>query len=242
MMKVQQQEARALSAQHPSPARSMRHGPGARLIAAILVMACAMLATPGTAEAATALTRAMAAQDPDPVARWRSGEAAPVRVALRAPTPPARPRKGGPVAVEIAPAPVQGGMLAPVPEPRPRKGARAVADAEAAPSRARPAPGQADAGASSVRDAGAARPAQIAAASAARAATIRGAAPARQTSLLGVIAGPNGRVALLRSSTGEVRRMKVGDRIEGMTVAAVGDSSVQLQGGDGRTVLTVPSR
>lgn len=241
MFVMQQPEARALSAHSPRLARSTRRSLAARILAALLAMACAALAAPERAAAATGLSRAMAAQDADPVARWRNGEAAPLRVALRAPVPPARPRKGGSVAVEIAPA--QGAVLAPVPEPRPRKGARAVARAEEEPrARARPAPADDDAGSAGVRDAGAARPAQTAATSAARAATIRGAAPPRQTTLLGIIAGPNGRVALLRSSTGEVRRMKVGDRIEGMTVAAVSDNSVQLQGGDGRTVLTVPSR
>jgi hypothetical protein len=240
MLTGQQPEARALSANRPRLARSTRRSSAVRLVAALLAIVGAALAAPERATAATGLTRAAAAQNPDPVARWRTGEVAPTPVALRAPVPPARPRKGGAVAVEIAPA--QGAVLAPVPDPRPRKGARAVARAEEPRTRARPAPEGADAGAADVRDAGAARPAQTAATSAARAATIRGAAPARQTSLLGVITGPNGRVALLRTSTGEVRRMKVGDRIEGMTVAAVSDNSVQLQGGDGRKVLTVPSR
>jgi hypothetical protein len=243
MFEMQPPEARALSAHSPRLARPTRRSFAARLVAALLALACAALATPDMAAARTALARAAAAQDPDPVARWRTGEAAPLRVALRAPVPSARPRKGGSVSVEIAPA--QDAVLAPVPEPRPRKGARTAARTDEPRARARPAPADDDAGAAgstTVRDAGAARPAQTAGASAARAATIRGAAPPRQTSLLGIIAGPNGRVALLRSSTGEVRRMKVGDRIEGMTVAAVGDNSVQLQGGDGRRVLTVPSR
>jgi hypothetical protein len=207
-------------------------------LAALMTLVCAV---PAPGWAATALARAVAAQDPDPAARWLTAAVRPTPVALRAPVPPARPPRGGAVAVEIAPA--QDAVLAPVPDPRPRRGARAAAAAEETPTRARPAPGQdAGGGAAAVRDAGAARPAQTAAASAARAATIRGAAPGRQTSLLGVIAGPNGRVALLRTPDGQVRRMRVGDRIEGMTVSAVGDSSVQLQGGGARTVLTVPGR
>ncbi len=201
---------------HAPAAPGPRRGDWRRALVAVALLA-ALPGAPAAAQAPSSLAGAMAAQDRDPVARW--GLAPPLlRVAQRAPVPAPRPRSA--VAVEIAPATGQD-ALPPSPEPRPRGGAAAARAAAA--------------------DAGQPRPSGIAA-TAARVATTSGGAAPRETSLLGVVAGPDGRTALLRLSDGSVRRVRVGDRIDGMTVAAVSDASVQLTGGEGRRVLTLPGR
>jgi hypothetical protein len=234
-----QPEAAALSPRPDAPRR----------VLSLAVAFAAALGSAAPAAAATPLARATAAQDADPAARWLADRApAAIRAAVRAPVPSARPRRPG-ARVEVEVESPAAALSAPVPDRRPTRTERAAARREEAEASAAAAAAAAQrresAGATApgaARDAGAARPAQTAVAAAARGATVRGKLPPSQTALLGVIAGPDGRVALLRLPGGEVRRVRRGDRVEGMTVAAVSDSSVQLNTGSGVQVLTIPTR
>ena len=85
--------------------------------------------------------------------------------------------------------------------------------------------GRADAG----REAGEARPATH------RVGLSRG-----KVSLVGVFAGADGRHALVRLPNGSIERVKAGDRVQGVQVAAVNADSVRLTGRGKDTLLRLP--
>ena len=59
-------------------------------------------------------------------------------------------------------------------------------------------------------------------------------------SLIGVFGDSDGRHALLRLPNGQIERVKAGDSIQGIQVAAVGEDSVQISGRGRSTLLRLP--
>lgn len=60
-------------------------------------------------------------------------------------------------------------------------------------------------------------------------------------SLVGVFAGADGRRALVRLPNGDIERVKVGDKVQGVQIAAINEDSVQVAGRGGRnTLLRLP--
>lgn len=60
-------------------------------------------------------------------------------------------------------------------------------------------------------------------------------------SLVGVFAGADGRRALVRLPNGNIERVKVGDQVQGVQIAAINEDSVQVAGRGGRnTLLRLP--
>lgn len=79
-------------------------------------------------------------------------------------------------------------------------------------------------------------PAQVAAK-----ATIADAINLRELTLLGVMQAHDGPAALLRSPRGQIARVQTGAQAFGYTIAAIGDSQVQLTDRRGTTyALTLP--
>jgi hypothetical protein len=62
----------------------------------------------------------------------------------------------------------------------------------------------------------------------------------RDMSLIGVFGGADGRHALVLLPNGAIERVRPGDRIRGVQVAAVGSDSVRLSDGSRETVLRLP--
>ena len=58
--------------------------------------------------------------------------------------------------------------------------------------------------------------------------------------LIGVFGASGDRHALLRLPTGAVKRVRPGDQVQGVQVAAVGSDSVRLRSGNREAVLTMP--
>ena len=63
---------------------------------------------------------------------------------------------------------------------------------------------------------------------------------ARNLALIGVFGASGNRHALVQLPSGAVERVRPGDRVQGVQVAAVGTDSVRLLGGGRETVLTLP--
>ena len=64
---------------------------------------------------------------------------------------------------------------------------------------------------------------------------------ARNLALIGVFGAAGNRHALVQLPSGRVERVRPGDRVQGVQVAAVGSNSVRLFTGRGReAVLTLP--
>jgi hypothetical protein len=61
-----------------------------------------------------------------------------------------------------------------------------------------------------------------------------------KVSLVGVFAGADGRHALLRLPNGDIERVKAGDRVQGVQVAAINADSVRLAGRGKDTLLRLP--
>ena len=59
-------------------------------------------------------------------------------------------------------------------------------------------------------------------------------------SLVGVFAGADGRHALVRLPNGNIERVKAGDRVQGVQVAAINADSVRLTGRGKDTLLRLP--
>ena len=59
-------------------------------------------------------------------------------------------------------------------------------------------------------------------------------------SLIGIFGGADGRHALLRLPNGQIERVRAGDSVQGMQVAAVGKESVQISGRGRNTLLLLP--
>ncbi len=73
-------------------------------------------------------------------------------------------------------------------------------------------------------------------ASVARLATTKNAINLRRTSLIGVYGSPSKRRALVRLSNGRYVKVKVGQRVDGGKVAAIGESELRYVKG-GRTII-----
>lgn len=77
-------------------------------------------------------------------------------------------------------------------------------------------------------------------ASVARQATVAGALNLGRTSLIGVFGASNSRYALVRESSGRLVRVKVGDRLDGGRVVAIGQSDLSYQRGGNTVRLAMP--
>ncbi len=76
--------------------------------------------------------------------------------------------------------------------------------------------------------------------SVAKQATLRNAINLRQVNLIGVYGKPSSRRALVRLSNGRYQKVKVGDRIDGGTVAAIGDAELRYTKSGRNVTLTMP--
>ena len=74
----------------------------------------------------------------------------------------------------------------------------------------------------------------------AKQATIKNAINLRQVNLIGVYGTPSNRRALVRLSSGRYKKVKVGDRIDGGQIVAIGDSELRYQKGGRNVVLRMP--
>ncbi|MDW3117159.1 MAG: hypothetical protein R8G60_04775 [Roseovarius pacificus] len=74
----------------------------------------------------------------------------------------------------------------------------------------------------------------------ARAATDKNAISMRQVNLIGVYGSPSNRRALVRLANGRYQKVKVGDRLDGGQVAAIGDSELRYQKRGRSIVLRMP--
>ncbi|MDO6583916.1 hypothetical protein Q4543_00130 [Salipiger sp. 1_MG-2023] len=74
----------------------------------------------------------------------------------------------------------------------------------------------------------------------ARQATIENQLNLRETSLIGVFGSSSNRRALVRLSNGRLQNVKVGDRLDGGRVAAIGEAELQLSKGGRNVVLRMP--
>jgi hypothetical protein len=77
-------------------------------------------------------------------------------------------------------------------------------------------------------------------ASVARQATVTNAINLRNINLIGVSGKPTDRQALIRLPSGRYRKVRVGDRIDGGTVVAIGNSQLQYQKRGTNTTLKLP--
>lgn len=77
-------------------------------------------------------------------------------------------------------------------------------------------------------------------ASVARQATVNNAINLRRLNLIGVSGKPSNRQALVRLPNGRYRKVRVGDRLDGGTVVAIGDSQLQYQKRGTNTTLKLP--
>ena len=78
------------------------------------------------------------------------------------------------------------------------------------------------------------------ASSVARQATQTNVLQMRKINLIGVYGSPSSRRALVRLSNGRYRKVKVGDRLDGGKVSAIGDSELRYQKGGRNMVLKMP--
>ena len=76
--------------------------------------------------------------------------------------------------------------------------------------------------------------------SVAKAATVRNAINLRRVNLIGVYGKPSSRRALVRLSSGRYKKVKVGDRIDGGRVAAIGETQLRYTKGGRNVVLNMP--
>ncbi|SDF07557.1 hypothetical protein SAMN04488105_11232 [Salipiger thiooxidans] len=77
--------------------------------------------------------------------------------------------------------------------------------------------------------------------SVAGAATVKNQINLRQINLIGVFGTPSSRRALVRLSNGRLQNVKVGDRLDGGRVAAIGDTELQLNKNGRNVVLRMPN-
>lgn len=76
--------------------------------------------------------------------------------------------------------------------------------------------------------------------SVARQATVKNAISLRKVSLIGVFGTPSNRRALVRMPNGRYKKVKVGDRIDGGRVVAIGDSELRYQKSGRNQTLKMP--
>ncbi|MEP4194094.1 MAG: hypothetical protein ABJL99_00500 [Aliishimia sp.] len=77
-------------------------------------------------------------------------------------------------------------------------------------------------------------------ASVTRQATVKNAINLRRVNLMGVYGKPSSRSALVRLANGRFRKVKVGDRIDGGRVSAIGDSELRYQKNGRNITLSMP--
>ncbi|MEC9310704.1 MAG: hypothetical protein VYA97_03010, partial [Pseudomonadota bacterium] len=70
--------------------------------------------------------------------------------------------------------------------------------------------------------------------------TLRNAINLNRINLIGVYGQPSDRRALVRLSNGRYRKVKVGDRIDGGRVLAIGDASLRYQKNGRNLTLDMP--
>ena len=85
------------------------------------------------------------------------------------------------------------------------------------------------------------RPAAPSPASVARQSTLDNAINLRRVNLIGVYGTPANRRALVRLPSGRYKKVKVGDRVDGGRVVAIGDSELRYQKGGRNMTLKIPS-
>ncbi|QRF67162.1 hypothetical protein [Ponticoccus alexandrii] len=83
-------------------------------------------------------------------------------------------------------------------------------------------------------------PAVPSSASVARSATVRNAINLGRINLIGVYGTPNNRRALVRLANGKYQKVKVGDRLDGGRVAAIGDDELRYTKGSRNLTLDMP--
>jgi hypothetical protein len=152
----------------------------------------------------------------------------------RPPPPSPAPDPPETEAAEAEAAPLTGPEAAPAPPARPERVVAAVTAPALAPPRPRPAnlarpPAPARAAARAPTTGGVAHRA-----------TRSSAIELDSLSLIGVFSGSDGRSAMMRLPDGGIRRVRRGDRLEGWTVSAIDDSSVELRNGSQRRLISVP--
>jgi hypothetical protein len=183
------------------------------------------------------------------VASLAPADAAIAGLAAAVPAPPARPaalqapapRAPAPQSVAVRPAP-----KVVRPAPAPVRAAPVVVERRSAPAPVRVAPvvverrsAPAPVRQKTVRRAPA--PQTPSAALAGAAATERVGLTRGRVSLIGVFGAASDRHALLLLPNGHVERVRPGDRIQGVQVAAIGDDSVRLRRGGRDTLLRLPN-
>lgn len=77
-------------------------------------------------------------------------------------------------------------------------------------------------------------------ASVAKQATLKNALDLGATSLIGVYGTPSKRYALIRTSTGNFKKVKIGDKVDGGKIVAITDSELRYQKGARTLVLAMP--
>mgnify|MGYP006981152582 FL=1 len=63
----------------------------------------------------------------------------------------------------------------------------------------------------------------------------------RKVNLIGVYGTPSNRRALVRLSSGRYKKVKVGDKIDGGQVVAIGDTELRYQKGGRNVTLKMPN-
>ncbi|MDR0808759.1 MAG: hypothetical protein LBE86_06485, partial [Gemmobacter sp.] len=77
-------------------------------------------------------------------------------------------------------------------------------------------------------------------ASVAQNATFRNAIDLGKTNLIGVYGTPTKRYALIRTGSGQYKKVRVGDRVDGGTIAAITDNELRYKKGSRIVALTMP--
>lgn len=84
---------------------------------------------------------------------------------------------------------------------------------------------------------------QTTTASVAENATLKDVLPLDGLTLIGIFSAHDGAAALVRTSRGQITRVKTGAEVAGLTIKAIGDETVIMVGPDGTShVLTVAGR
>jgi hypothetical protein len=166
------------------------------------------------------------------VASLAPANAAIAGLAAAVPTPPARPAAlQAPASRAPAPKPVAA-------RPAPKVSTPTPAPVRVAPVAVKPRSAPAPVRQKVVRRAPA--PQTPSAALAGAAATERVGLARGRVSLIGVFGAASDRHALLLLPNGDVERVRPGDRVQGVQVAAIGDDSVRLRRGGRDTLLRLP--
>ncbi len=156
------------------------------------------------------------------------------RTQLAALRPPARPVAPKVIEERDETPTAQAVVLSSAPKHRPRNFARVVARARTTASTN--APREVATAATAVPRNQTVAPSSPTRASVARLATTKNAINLRRTSLIGVYGSPSKRRALVRLSNGRYVKVKVGQRVDGGKVAAIGESELRYVKG-GRTII-----